>query len=328
MSTETDSGTDGASETGRAPDRDTAADPAARREDHRRNTGLLDAELPDRRFVDERYLEWLYDANPLGRAFTHSVDDDGVRVAHYALVPQRYRDRHGDVPFVFSLNAVARSGNQRKGYFGGRAQAAGVRVVVGVCNEKSTWAVHKYGWRVTGPMPVRMVVPSPLPPRDVIHHRVTPELLDSPTFADLAEGLDESPAWHWTNRWTPRQLRWRLASPNGGGFTVHESPELVGVSTVDHRAGVPVAVVVKLLPRNGRFGPISARGLISAICHHHRAPAALYAGHNRHVVVRGIPLPERLKPVPLNLCVLSLDDRIDQTTFQFDTYELLDMDAY
>jgi hypothetical protein len=210
----------------------------------------------------------------------------------------------------------------------GRAQADGVRVVVGVTNDKSTWAVRKYGWRVAGPLPVRVVVPSPWPPRNVTSHEVTPAFLDSPAFADLAAGLDRSPAWHWTNRWTPEYLRWRLSAPNAARYSLHASADLVGVSTVERRAGVPLAVVLKLLPRHGRFGPLSGRALVTAMCRHHRAPAAVYAGHNRHVVMRGVRLPERLKPVPLNLCVLSLDDRIDQTTFQLDTFELLDMDAY
>jgi hypothetical protein len=308
----------------------------ARREDHQRNTELLDAELPDRRFADETYLEWLYDLNPLGRAYTHSIDDDaGVRVGHYALIPQRYRNRTGGADFVFSLNAVARTGSQRRGFFGemggviwNRARDAGVRMVIGVTNDKSTGAVRKNGWRVMGPMPARVVVPSPRPRRDTDSYDVTPALLDSADFAELADGLDESPAWDWTNCWTQGYLRWRLAAPNGATFTVHRSPELVGVSTIEHRAGVPIVVVLKLLPRHGRFGPIAGHPLISAMCHHHRAPAALYAGHNRHVVVRGVPLPERLKPAPLNLCILSLDDGLDQDSFALDTYELLDMDAY
>jgi hypothetical protein len=306
-----------------------------RRREHQLNTELLDAELPDPRFVDERYLAWLYDGNPRGRAYAGSIDDGGRRVGHYALIPQRYRDRHGDAPFVFSLNAVARSGHQRKGYFGtigreiwGAARDAGVRMVIGVCNEKSTWAVRRYGWRVTGPMPVTAVVPGPRPSPRVTSHPVTAELLATPGFDDLAAGLDGHPAWHWTNRWTPDSLRWRLAAPNNPGFTLHRSPELVGVSTVHVVGGVRVTVVLKLLPRDGRFGPVPAGELIGAMCHHHRTPLAVYAGHNRHVVVRGVPVPERVKPVPLNLCVLSLDESLDQTTFLLDTFEFLDMDAY
>jgi hypothetical protein len=308
----------------------------ARRAEHVRNTELLDAELPDRRFADERYLAWLYDGNPLGPAYEASVDDDdGLRVGHYALIPQRYRNRHGPAPFVFSLNAVARSGAQRRGYFGqmgrtiwGRARDAGVHAVIGVTNDKSTWAVRKYGWRVTGPMPVRVVVPSLARARGVESHAVNGGFLDSPAFKTLAEGLDETPAWHWTNCWTPDYLRWRLAAPNGARYTVHRSDELVGVSTVERRGGIPIVVVLKLLPRDGRFGPLAGNPLISAMCRHHRAPVALYAGHNRHVVVRGIPMPERLKPVPLNLCVLPLAGDLSGTTFVLDTYELLDMDAY
>jgi hypothetical protein len=310
-------------------------DAEARRADHIKNTELLNAELPDRRFVDETYLDWLYDRNPLGRAFYGNIDDGDTRVAHYALIPQTYRSREGEAPFVFSLNAVARTGNQRRGFFGeigrsiwGQAQAAGVRMVIGVTNAKSTWAVDRYGWRVTGPMPVKVVVPSPLRPRDIDSYDLTPEFLGTPAFTDLVAGLDSSPAWHWTNRWTPESLRWRLASPNGPRFTLHRSRDLVGISTVEQQRGVPVAVVLKLLPRDGRFGPLPAQNLITAMCHHHGAPAAVYAGHNRHVVVRGVKLPERLKPVPLNLCILSLDPALDQTTFQLDTYEFLDMDAY
>ena len=112
-------------------------------------TESVAAELPAARYVDARYLHWLYDENPLGPSYDHHIDDDdGVRVGHYALIPQRYRNRDGEQPFVFSLNAVARSGRQRRGFFGrigseiwSRAQADGVKFIVAVCNEKSTGAV-------------------------------------------------------------------------------------------------------------------------------------------------------------------------------------------
>jgi len=81
------------------------------------NTELLNAELPDPRFVDEEYLTWLYYRNPVGPAIQAAADEDGVRVAHYALVPQTYRNAAGAAPFLFSLNAVTRRGTQRKGYW-------------------------------------------------------------------------------------------------------------------------------------------------------------------------------------------------------------------
>lgn len=304
--------------------------------DHVKNTALLDAELPDPRFADASYLHWLYDLNPLGHGIYDSIDDaDGRRLAHYGLIPQRYRNAEGPQAFVFSLNAVSRSGAQRRGFFSeigqkiwGRAQEQGIQVVVGVTNGNSTWPVKKQGWRVVGPIPVKLALTSPVAPRNIASHAITPTFLDSATFDALAQGLDASPAWHWTNCWTPEYLRWRLAAPHVTPYAIHVSPELFAVSTVTHMKGVPFAVVLKLLPRDGRFGPLAADDMISAICRHHRAPSAVYAGHNRHVVVKGVRLPEKLKPVPLNLVMLSLTDMVDQLTFQLDTYEFLDMDAY
>lgn len=307
----------------------------ARMADHRANTELLDAELPDKRFVDERYLAWLYDDNPFGGGYYDNVDaDDGTRIAHYALIPQRYRNAEGPVPFVFSLNAVSRSGSQRRGFFGeiggriwGRASDEGVQMVVGVTNAKSTGAVKKNGWRVVGPIPVRMILPTGRPVAEVTHHAATPAFLSSAEFEAIAADLDRSPAWHWTNCWTVEHLRWRLSMPTAS-YVVHVGPELVAISTRTEMFGVPVAVILKLLPRAGRFGPIASRDLLNAICLHHRAPTAVYAGHNRHVPVRGVRLPERLKPVPLNLVILGVSDAVDPITFQLDTFEFLDMDAY
>ena len=67
----------------------TAIDP-----EHVKNTELLNAELPDPRFVDASYLHWLYDRNPLGAGIFDSVDDDdGSRLAHYALIPHQPNSR-------------------------------------------------------------------------------------------------------------------------------------------------------------------------------------------------------------------------------------------
>ena len=306
------------------------------RDDRALDTELLGRELPDSRFVDASYLRWLYDDNPHGPAYQDHVDDDGVRVAHYGLVPVRYRRPGGEEPFVFSLNAVTRSGGQRKGYFSGlcrllwdRAAADGVKVIVGVTNSKSLRPVVRLGWRCIGPLPV-VVAPAPLArPRGWDSASVDRAFLGSGALSELAEGLDDTPVESWTSSWSPSYLRWRLSSPNGAQpYAVHADDSLLAVSTVHPVGGVPVAVVLKLLPRRGRFGPMSAAEAIAQICRFHRAPAAVYAGWNRHVAVRGVPLPERLKPAPLNLMVHSLSPEIPQDTFTLDTYEFLDADAY
>jgi hypothetical protein len=310
----------------------TSPSPPDRARDNQRNTGLLAAELPDARYVDEAYLHWLYDENPYGPAIQRAVDEDDVRVAHYALIPQRYRGRDGVVPAAFSLHAVTRSGTQRKGYFQklgaeiyDEAGAAGWQFSSGVCNDKSIGAVTKYmGWKTPGPLPVKLCVPTHTG-GGVASQRVDAALLESDRFAELTAGLDDFPVDQWTNSYTPEYLRWRLACPSTT-YALHTTDDLVAVSTTDTRFGVRAAVILKLLRRSER--PVRADRVIAAACRFHRAPYAVYAGFNTRVKVRGIQPPRKLQPSPLHLILRSLSPTVDQATLTLDTFEFLDMDAY
>jgi len=321
-----------------APD---PTDPAsladARRVDNERNTELLRAELPAARYVDARYLEWLYDDNPYGPAIQRSVDDDGVRIGHYALIPQRFRGRDGIVPAAFSLHAVVRSGGQRKGLFTDmgleiyeEAGAAGWQLTTGVCNEKSIGAVVKYmGWKWPGPLPVRLVAPYAMASgeaRRVQSRTVDAAYLASTEFEQLCDGLDAVPVTQWTNSYTAEYLRWRLACP-ATPYAIHVTDELVAITSTDVRFGVRAVAVLKLLPRDGRTG-LRAESIVSAACRFHKAPYAVYAGFNPHVALRGVQPPRKLQPSPLNLIIRSLSPAIDQGPLMIDTFEFLDMDAY
>jgi hypothetical protein len=300
--------------------------------DNVRNTELLRAELPAARYVDERYLQWLYDENPYGPAIQRAVDEDGTRVAHYALVPQRYRGRDGVVPAAFSLHAVVRSGTQRKGYFQrigaeiyDEAASAGWQFSTGVCNDKSIGAVTKYmGWKTPGPLPVRLCIPSRTG-RGVRSFRVDQELLASSRFDDLTADLDDFPVDRWTNAYTTEYLRWRLACPSTQ-FALHVSEDIVAITTTDTRFRVRAAVLLKVFRRSAQ--PVTAEPVIAAACRFHRAPYAVYAGFNARVPVRGIQPPRRLQPSPLHLSVRALSPTIDQRALELDTFEFLDMDAY
>src|SRR5262245_23380037 len=214
--------------------------------DNELNTELLDHELPDPRFVDDRYLAWLYDENPDGPAVQAKADEDGVRVAHYALVPQTYRNAAGPAPLLFSLNAVTRSGTQRKGYWSqlglevfAAATAQGKKLVIGVPNEKSTPGAVKYlSYRFLGPMPVAVAVPTGTA-GGWEHHPVDSAFLDSEAFTRIAADLDQHEAAQWTNSYSPERLRWRLARPHGG-YTVHVGPDLVAVSTRSAFGPIPM----------------------------------------------------------------------------------------
>jgi hypothetical protein len=232
------------------------------------------------------------------------------------------------------LNAVVRTGSQRGGHFTRlgleiyeEATARGRSFVIGVCNEKSIGAVVKYmGWRNAGPLPVRLC-PRAGRGDGVEHHPVDAAWLRSPALEELAAGLDAHPARGYTNRYTLEQLRWRLSCPHAA-YVVHVAPDLVAVSTRDRRFGVPAAMILKLLPRDGRSGPIASRQMIAAVCRHHRAPYAVYAGWNAHVPVQGVRPPRRLQPSPLYLILRTLAGGMDQQRLELDTFEFLDMDAY
>jgi hypothetical protein len=306
--------------------------------DHERNTELLNAELPDTRFQDASYLRWLYDENPVGPGFHDSVDEDGRRMAHYAVIPQEYRCADGPARMVFSLNAVTRSGAQRKGWFttlGERVYARGAEWgalgVVGVSNVNSTPpVVKKLDFRLLGPLPVR-VFPAAGPTVPIETHAVDAAFLASVAFDEWAHDLDDFPVEGWVNRWTPTYLRWRLAAPNmTHPYRVHASADLAAITVRDRLGPVPVTVVVKLLPRGGAAGrgPLDGHPLIRAVCRADRSPVALHAGYNRHVRVQGVAPPRRFLPAPLNLIYRSESPAAPKETFAFDIFEFLDMDGY
>jgi GNAT superfamily N-acetyltransferase len=305
-----------------------------RLDDHVLNTELLDAELPERRYVDASYLRWLYDDDPLGPAFFANADEDGQRMAHYAVVPQRYRNASTAARFVFSLHAVTRSTAQRKGYFSTlgeeiyeQARQWGALGVIGVSNDNSTPPVVKrLNFRLLGPLPVRVAFPVG-GDSEFESRLVTPDVLTGRWFSTAVDELAAVPARAWTNVWDGDFLRWRLSAPNCGPFAVHIGPSVVAVSTAAEVKGVPVAVLLKLVARHGRSG-VSGAPAVAAACRFHGARLAVYAGFNRHVRVRGVQPPRRLQPSPLNLIYRSLSDEAPKETFALDTFEFLDMDAY
>jgi hypothetical protein len=312
--------------------------------DARPTADLLTRVFPDSaRPLDEAFVRWLYEQCPYGPGIEANYDDEAVpgrRIAHYALVPAVYSRDGVETPFVFSLNACVDPTAQRGGYFTRMGQevyaegaARGVVGVVGVSNANSTPAVvNKLHWKLVGPMPVRVVVPTPGRSRGFEHRNVDAALLAGAELDELAATLDPPRDHRWEQVWSAPFLRWRLGRP-AGAYALHVSPDLLVVSTREHRAGLPFAVILKILPRNGASergaGPVAGAPAVAAACAHHRAPLAVYAGFNARVRVGGVPLPMRLRPSPLNLILKSLDESVlPQKDFELATFEFLDSDAY
>ncbi len=303
-------------------------------------TALLDAELPDPRFGSAEYLQWCYRENPLGRAIARyqqiPTENGAHMVAHYVNIPRRYRGPAGAVSEgAWSLNAVVRTGHQRARHFSrlgleiyAEAAEQDRSFVIGVTNEKSTGAVVKYmGWRLAGPLPVRVIPPLGRGRRRMRHLPADADWLDSADFVDLAALVDRHPVTGWSTDYTSDVLRWRLACP-GTDYSVHIADDLVLITTRSRLGPIPACVVLKIFPLSSGATALDATRAIRSATRWHKAAFAVYAGFNGSVGVRGIRPPRRFQPSPLNLIIRHLDPGVDQESLVLDTFEFLDMDAY
>ena len=139
----------------------------------------------------------------------------------------------------------------------------------------------------------------------------------------------------WATDWHAEALRWRLSCPLTR-YWVHTVGDVALITTRTRYARMPVTVVLKAFPlASGRTRlsdpearPVRATPAVRAAVRFHRSAFAVYAGFNRSVRISGIAPPRRLQPSPLNLIVRRLDPAVDHDSFELDTFELLDMDAY
>lgn len=278
-------------------------------------------------------LRWYYDENPAGRAAVGRVEADGRRLGNYALIPNTFVAPSGErrvlgVGVDLAVDPEARgSGTFRTtvedSYRRGRDM--GFDGILGVANANSApRMVAALGWRAMDPLPVTMVPAigssrgfrSSSEPNEI--DRVLDEI--GIEFFPRASISDFAPVW------TMSLLRWRLARP-GAAYSVHVSDDVVVVSTRTHVAGVPFAVVLKVLPR--REGVRLRFGRIAAVAgRHHRAPFAIHWGRNPALSIRGIPLPQSRMPSPLALVLHPFSDDFDRESFELGEFEFLDFDAY
>jgi GNAT superfamily N-acetyltransferase len=286
---------------------------------------LLAEVFPGTRVSDEAYLRWLYLDNPDGPAIEANLDDERGRAGHYAVVPCRLAEDEADVPAALSLNTAVHERARGGGVFTRLAEdayaaalARGRTAILGVANANSTPGfVRRLQFDLLGPLPARILAPlpgAPVPLRDGL-----PE--DRRLGSILAAATEPAGA---SVRWTPQSLRWRLASP-AADYAAHDGEDWIAVTTVDRSHAVPVAVILAVLaarPLTGR----EARALVRRACAAHRAPVALHVGHNDRVPLRGLPLPARWRPSPLNLIFRRLQG--DAPAPRFARLEFLDFDAY
>jgi hypothetical protein len=290
------------------------------------------------RFQNPRYLNWFYRENPEGKAVEVVRRDANGITGHVAGIHQTYHSATATLNAVFPQNLAVAESARGKGLMMRMNEACftewrkvhGDGICVGMPNAASTPGYTTLlGFRAVGPLPV--VICPPVWPYlgRVKSTEATSEWRDGPAFRAFADGLDYAPTARLSQRYSPALLRWRLGAPDAR-YTVHEGRHAAIVSTVSRVRGVPVAVIVKTFRR--RTAPrarVPVNGLIAAACRHHLAPAAVYAGFSAVCDVKGVPLPERFKPAPLNLIVRSARRGfIDAATVEFDSFEFFNFDAF
>jgi hypothetical protein len=296
--------------------------------DHAVTAAFLHREFGAIKFANTDYLSWFYDLSPEGVAVCGTRDDVHGRLATYSLVPQWWRNGSERVRLGITVDACVRAGAQRSGVFTQLAtevfEESASLVVEGtltIANANSTPAfVDKLGLVALGPLPVRAVAAAGAS-RGVDRLDV-----DDASLAALAADCAARTTIGWVHDWNEEALRWRLASPVGA-YALHRDERAWCVSTRSSVGGVPVAVILALIPRRGQRG-VNARAVVTKACRHHRAVVAIHAGRNADVVVRGLPVPRRFLPSPLNLLARGFGARATDTLIDVATYEFLDTDHY
>lgn len=292
-------------------------------------SGLLEETFPGAGAGDLGYLRWLYDDSPFGPVVEVNLDDEAGRAGHYAIVPVELSIDGAPRPGALSLNTAVHERARGGGVFTrlandtyALARERGVDVVVGVANANSTPGfVRRLEFELVTPLPATVLAPAPGGRGGV--RSVAAEAPGALDRDDL-DAVLAAPASGLTTRWTRERLAWRLARP-GKAYTVHHGPGVLAVSTLDRRGPARVAVLLAVFAA-ADVPPATVRALVRAACLAHRAPVALHAGVNAHLALRGVPLPERLRPSPLNFIYRDLVAATPAPRLA--RWEFLDFDAY
>ncbi len=289
---------------------------------------LADVFPHDSKFSNSAFLKWQYLGSPSGVVIAANHDDEIGRIGHYAVLPQRWLIAGVAAPMALSLNTAVAERGRGQGLFTKLATAtfdlamnAGVEGIIGVANAQSTPGfLGKLGFTLVGPLEVSILLPRPMPRGDQVT-RIDLSELGADVIGRFQPSVSEV-----ARVWDAAELNWRLGDP-GRTFTVFVGDRLLAVTCATKQHGIPVAVILKVLTAPGAVG-IELGKLVNAACRHHRAPFALHAGTHQALVVKGIGLPQRLKPSPLNLIVKSLNSARPATDFVPTTFEFLEFDAY
>ena len=237
--------------------------------------GLLNASFGSDRF-NPAGLAWRYRDNPAGTVVGADAWDGERLAAHYVTCPVEARIEGVPVKGLLSLNTATHPDHQGRGLFTRLAEtayaagaAAGYGFVIGVANANSTPGfLRKLGFQDVG-------------------------RLEAGVLASLPRRFSAA-AVQYQGAWRPDLLRWRLANPDGR-YVAGRSGELFGVWARTHLPFVRCAAFLPGEVAGSDTGPATGGAPLAA---------SLFIGLEPRVTLgrQGfLPIPERLRPSPLNL---------------------------
>jgi GNAT superfamily N-acetyltransferase len=251
------------------------------------------------------YLTWQYVRNPAGPAVGFNAFSGETLAAHYVTLPIRVQLDGRACKGLLSLNTATHPQHQGKGLFTKLADATyqyaasqGYELVVGVANANSTPGfTRKLGFQLVSPLEARLGM-GPLPAQD-------------PRFTSEFEVL-----------WDRELLSWRLANPSRA-YRLRTRGDSVRVEAPTGKAGIqailgdfPRQLAPTSLERTAPFSPNPVR-LWLGIDPSRRFQRSLFQ-----------PIPERLRPSPLNLIYRDLTGKRPSLDVSRLRFRALDFDAY
>ena len=254
------------------------------------------------------YLRWLYRDNPAGEVVGFNAVHEGQVVAHYVTIPIQVEIDGGVQRGLLSLNTVTHPAHQGKKLFTRLAEQTyrhgaeqGHGFVIGVSNRNSTPGMTKsLGFDLVCQLEARLGVP---PPR--------------------FRSQEPATSVRFRRMWDDASLAWRLQPP-GRPYQASRCAR-TGGHFILARSGYPgIKAAIGYLPGDIAVAAVEALP---------RSAPALWAwiGLDPKINWRRsafLPIPDRLRPAPLNLIFRSL--RADVPRLKADEIKLqgIDFDAY
>ena len=264
---------------------------------------LLAEMFPKATHVNAAYLDWSYNANPLGAALGYNAYAGDRLVAHFASQPMRARIEGREDRGLLTQNAATLPEFMGKGLFTRLVErtmdagaAAGFGFALALANTNSLHAfVNKLDFQQAGALDVKLGA-GPTPP------------------GDASVDLQFEPIWD------EKSIAWRLARPGiryqakrrDDRCQIYVPSGILGISV--EFAAFPAALVPESLPALSTANPIRVwLGL---------DPTRAWSR------TAYFDIPMRLRPAPLNFTIRDLSQRNRRFDGDRVRFQAIDFDGY